>query len=234
MAARPKLALGGLIKKATESNILEHGTGEQTGDITTLVAVERKVVLPTVPVISSSSSSFTVPKPKAMTAKPKTLLALSASSASSAPKPKPTEVPVPKPELKSIDLTKYDEPLSSYAIDILSEEVENPYKDKSDSPIFPIQSRLGFQKQIFRVFSSFNKIPEFGKAPDFDACKKLTSGAQQQVEVYEYQKFVREYMRGASPYRGILVYHGLGSGKTCSAIAAAEALFSVSKKKIIV
>ena len=159
MAARPKLALGGLIKKATESNILEHGTGEQTGDITTLVAVERKVVLPTVPVISSSS--VTVPKPKAMPAKPKTLLPSSASSASSAPKPKPTEVPVPKPELKSIDLTKYDEPLNSYAIDILSEEVENPYKDKSDSPIFHIQSLLGFQKQIFRVFSSFNKIPEF-------------------------------------------------------------------------
>jgi hypothetical protein len=41
-------------------------------------------------------------------------------------------------------------------------------------------------------------------------------------------------MRQASPYRGLLVYHGLGSGKTCSAIAAAEALFSVSKKKIIV
>jgi len=54
------------------------------------------------------------------------------------------------------------------------------------------------------------------------------------VEMYEYQKFVREYVRQASPYRGLLVYHGLGSGKTCSAIAAAEALFSVSRKKIIV
>jgi hypothetical protein len=52
--------------------------------------------------------------------------------------------------------------------------------------------------------------------------------------MYEYQKFVREYVRQATPYRGLLVYHGLGSGKTCSAIAAAEALFSVSKKKIIV
>ena len=236
MAARPKLALGGLVKKATESNILEHGTGEQTGDLTTLVAVERKVVLPSSAAVAAEGGSApkkaeaTVPKPVA--AEP--------------PKPGqkklsiPPPVPVQKEEtkqikdIKDIDLTQYEEPLSSYAIEILSEEVDNPYKDKSDSPIFPIQSRLGFQKQIFRVFSSFNKIPEFGKAPDFDACKKLTSGAQQQVEVYEYQKFVREYMRGASPYRGILVYHGLGSGKTCSAIAAAEALFSVSKKKIIV
>jgi len=52
--------------------------------------------------------------------------------------------------------------------------------------------------------------------------------------LYPYQKFVRDYMRNASPYRGILVYHGLGSGKTCTAIAAAEALFATSKKNIIV
>ena len=221
MAARPKLALGGLVKKATESNILEHGTGEQTGDLTTLVAMERKVVLPSEAASGGSAPKVPAPKPKV---KP----ALKMPAAAEAP------VQKAKPDLKDIDLSRYEEPLSSYAIEILSEEVDNPYKDKSDAPIFPIQSRLGFQKQIFRVFSSFNKIPEFGKAPDFDACKKLSSGAQQQVEVYEYQKFVREYMRGASPYRGILVYHGLGSGKTCSAIAAAEALFSVSKKKIIV
>jgi len=221
MAARPKLALGGLVKKATESNILEHGTGEQTGDLTTLVALERKVVLPSEAASGGSAPKVPAPKPKA---KP----ALKMPAAEAVPAQKE------KPDIKEIDLSRYEEPLSSYAIEILSEEVDNPYKDKSEAPIFPIQSRLGFQKQIFRVFSSFNKIPEFGKAPDFDACKKLSSGAQQQVEVYEYQKFVREYMRGASPYRGILVYHGLGSGKTCSAIAAAEALFSVSKKKIIV
>jgi len=51
---------------------------------------------------------------------------------------------------------------------------------------------------------------------------------------YPYQKFVRDYMRKESPYRGILVYHGLGSGKTCTAIAASEALFATDKKKIIV
>lgn len=38
------------------------------------------------------------------------------------------------------------------------------------------------------------------------------------------QRFVRDYLQYASPYRGLLLYHGLGSGKTCSAIAASEAL----------
>jgi hypothetical protein len=41
-------------------------------------------------------------------------------------------------------------------------------------------------------------------------------------------------MRNESPYRGILTYHGLGSGKTCTAIATAEALYSRGRKKIIV
>jgi hypothetical protein len=128
--------------------------------------------------------------------------------------------------------TTFAEPLEIIAHQIESEDTKNPYAQ--ESTVYPLQTRLGFQKQILKVFSSFIKIPEFGKEPDYDACKKIGAGAQQQVEMYEYQKFVREYVRQATPYRGLLVYHGLGSGKTCSAIAAAEALFSVSNKKIIV
>jgi hypothetical protein len=137
-----------------------------------------------------------------------------------------------EPEQRAKRETTFAEPLEIIAHQIESEDTKNPYAQ--DSTVYPLQTRLGFQKQILKVFSSFIKIPEFGKEPDYDACKKIGAGAQQQVEMYEYQKFVREYVRQATPYRGLLVYHGLGSGKTCSAIAAAEALFSVSNKKIIV
>ena len=41
---------------------------------------------------------------------------------------------------------------------------------------------------------------------------------------FKYQKLLRDYMQNNSPYRGILLYHGLGSGKTCSAIEIAENL----------
>jgi hypothetical protein len=107
----------------------------------------------------------------------------------------------------------------------------DPY---STGDFYPLRTRLGFQQQILKVYNNFLKIPEHGKEPDYDACKKMGASGGTAVEMYEYQKFVREYVRQASPYRGLLVYHGLGSGKTCSAIAAAEALFSVSRKKIIV
>ena len=48
-------------------------------------------------------------------------------------------------------------------------------------------------------------------------------------ELYPYQKLVRDYLLIETPYRGLLVYHGLGSGKTCSAIAVAESLMTTKK-----
>jgi hypothetical protein len=161
MASRPKLKLGGIVKQASETNIAEYGTGDQTGDLTSLIAIERKEK----PVAAKVPAQGPDPKLKAAPAPKVPSVAKVPSAPSVAKVPSAPSAP----STLEVDLTKYDEPLSSYAIDILSEEVENPYKDKTEAPVFPIQSRLGFQKQIFRVFSSFNKIPEFGKAPDFDA-----------------------------------------------------------------
>ena len=39
-----------------------------------------------------------------------------------------------------------------------------------------------------------------------------------------YQLLIREYLSLETPYRGVLVYHGLGTGKTASAISLAEGL----------
>ena len=36
------------------------------------------------------------------------------------------------------------------------------------------------------------------------------------------QEFLRNYISVDTPYNGILVYHGVGVGKTCSAISIAE------------
>ena len=69
------------------------------------------------------------------------------------------------------------------------------------------------------------------KEVDQDACKKRDPN---KVETFYYQSFVRDYLSYGSPYRGLLVYHGLGSGKTCTSIAAAEALYWGGQKKIYV
>lgn len=44
--------------------------------------------------------------------------------------------------------------------------------------------------------------------------------------LFQQQKFARAFLQHESPFRGLLLYHGLGSGKSCSAIATAEALRS--------
>lgn len=118
-------------------------------------------------------------------------------------------------------------------LEILADSIQqsiqaDPYEEKDPAP-YTGQDRKSFSTAFIPVrFSDFT-LPEIlqGKF-DENACSKL------KLESYNYQKFVREYIRQASPYRGVLVYHGLGSGKTCTSIAAAEALYGQSGKKIIV
>ena len=55
---------------------------------------------------------------------------------------------------------------------------------------------------------------------------------QKEFTLLAHQEIVRRYMNVHTPYRGLLLYHGLGSGKTCSSIAIAENMKQY--KKIIV
>jgi superfamily II DNA or RNA helicase len=43
-----------------------------------------------------------------------------------------------------------------------------------------------------------------------------------EIELSPYQLLVRNYLSNETPYNGLLLYHGLGTGKTCSAITIAE------------
>jgi hypothetical protein len=54
----------------------------------------------------------------------------------------------------------------------------------------------------------------------------------QSFELLTHQKIARDYLSLYTPYRGLLLYLGLGSGKTCTSIAIAEGM--KSDKKIVV
>jgi hypothetical protein len=54
-----------------------------------------------------------------------------------------------------------------------------------------------------------------------------------EIGLLTHQKIVRDYINLYTPYRGLLLYHGLGSGKTCSSIAIAEGIKSGGKQVII-
>lgn len=148
---------------------------------------------------------------------------------------------------KTLEGTPYED----LAEPIQEEKAKAPYEITTDSSYTPgtypdrkkknstIPVQKGFIPQTRRAFSYFifDKYKRYMlkalEKLDPNACKALgdSSSAQQ---IYAYQKFVRDYISYMTPYRGVLVYHGLGSGKTCTAIAASEALLSTGGKKRII
>ena len=66
----------------------------------------------------------------------------------------------------------------------------------------------------------------------YKATKKNTPSKNRTFSPFLYQKLLRDYMQANSPFRGILLYHGLGSGKSCSSILIAEHL--KTEKNIVV
>ena len=79
-----------------------------------------------------------------------------------------------------------------------------------------------FMLQTFRAYYLKERSKEF----DPKACQSIKSASKGEQKAFKYQQLIRDYMQRASPFRGILVNHGLGSGKSCTSIAAIEALMS--------
>jgi hypothetical protein len=64
------------------------------------------------------------------------------------------------------------------------------------------------------------------------SCDNIGQNSSGEFSILNHQKLVRDYLNLYTPYRGLLLFHGLGSGKSCTSIAIAEGF--KSKKKIIV
>jgi hypothetical protein len=63
------------------------------------------------------------------------------------------------------------------------------------------------------------------------SCEDLKN-SDSSISLLNHQRIIRDYMNLITPYRGLLLYHGLGAGKTCSSIAIAEG-FKTDRKVII-
>lgn len=86
---------------------------------------------------------------------------------------------------------------------------------------FPVAELYGHPNAVYytnerRKFTQFitEKFMEYMSGP----------GRKTNLALRAHQQIVREYMNMYTPYRGILLYHGLGSGKTCASIAIAEGM----------
>ena len=60
---------------------------------------------------------------------------------------------------------------------------------------------------------------------------KWIDNEQKPINPFDHQWFVSNYLNDNTPYRGLLLYHGLGSGKSGASITIAEGF---KNKKIVI
>lgn len=83
---------------------------------------------------------------------------------------------------------------------------------------FALPSRANLQAHV--QGSMGYDVAAYTSAPA--TCEALAESKS--LTLFEHQKLVARLVSDSSPVRGLLLYHGLGAGKTCAAIHAAAAL----------
>ena len=99
-----------------------------------------------------------------------------------------------------------------------------------------LPNRIGYNKKIYNTFNPSNYAATATPTKTVKPACKCTDDTcdleDNYVKLLRQQKIVKDYMQYDSPYRGILLYHELGSGKSIASIAAAEGY--VNLKKIVI
>ena len=102
--------------------------------------------------------------------------------------------------------------------------IENIKRYKIRIPLtsdYPSLDEEDFSSQLTR-FRDFN-IKSKSYHP---SVAELTTLADRlcnaEMELSTYQTVIRNFLSNSTPYNGLLLFHGLGTGKTCSAITVAE------------
>tara|TARA_B110000285_G_scaffold72830_1_gene83899 strand:+ start:1689 stop:5318 length:3630 start_codon:yes stop_codon:yes gene_type:complete len=100
------------------------------------------------------------------------------------------------------------------------------------APSYYMNNRKKFIQNMTEVFSQLVYAPGVGteyftgKEDIENSQGKEPTASKEDFKLLMHQKIVRDYLNLYTPYRGLLLYHGLGSGKTCTSIAIAEGMKS--------
>jgi hypothetical protein len=94
-----------------------------------------------------------------------------------------------------------------------------------------LPNRVGYNKNIYNTFHP----SKYQKKKEIAACncsKESCDLDVSKVSLFPQQRIIKDYMQIDSPYRGVLLYHELGSGKSAASIAASEGY--INRKKVII
>ena len=123
--------------------------------------------------------------------------------------------------------------LSQVKAEFINNLINYKVLDKSDINLFfPTINNENFNSGISQIarFSQYS-IPEIKGKEDF-----LTERSPNFSRTAP-QNFVASYISPDTPYNGVLLWHGVGAGKTCAALGIAETFLNVeneSHKKILI
>ncbi len=120
--------------------------------------------------------------------------------------------PKPKSPPKPVSPIKAQQPKQKKQYD--DQEFTLHYPDLDD-PDFA--SKIASLKEF-----AVHQIPEYPPINSVEDFKNMSDKLCGIFETSYYQHFVSQYISYRTPYRSILLYHGVGVGKTCSAITLAE------------
>jgi hypothetical protein len=111
----------------------------------------------------------------------------------------------------------------------IAEDIKYEYYKKhpdqiSNDLLYPIFYDPKFAEKIFRKAEFYKNKLE--KIKPSDAARIIEERQRGDTSLAQHQRFLKNFMASNTPYNGVLIFHGLGVGKTCAAIAIAETLKS--------
>lgn len=107
--------------------------------------------------------------------------------------------------------------------------------NKSPVITYPETSNKQFAKEIY-LKKEFNKS-KYAKIDTTKSYNDISNKMCNQNDGFKLtnnQIFLKNFLSPNTPYNSLLLYHGVGVGKTCAAISIAEQFFNVYSKKCII
>jgi hypothetical protein len=137
-------------------------------------------------------------------------------------------LPVNSSGLEALPQGTIDQTVFSEA-DRIRLEIENFKADdqrEKDGHLYPDIHDPSFLQKLLRK-------REFRESKQAKITDETLKNDVCEVKEFEYtpvQRFVAQFMSPNTPYNGMLLYHGVGVGKTCTAILTAEAFLELTPK----
>ena len=132
----------------------------------------------------------------------------------------------------------YDSRCNSILLNNEKENMEDLSKNGENFPyLYPDLNDPHFNIKIAKK-KEFNDTKYDGSIYNVKEYAEILANAD--YELLPQQAFVRNFMSFQTPYNSLLLFHGLGSGKTCSAIGVCEEMrdylkqMGITKRIIIV